>query len=145
MPLRIKRFKLIFILLDPRYFRLYRIIDEAVFDAPSSTKGISRQPKAVFGLENQWRLENWFNFKCIIIIIAFFLWNPSHWGSVLNYDYVLKLIMIIMKSHAWLLWWIVTEISSVLGWIRWRLRLGYPKNWGNSTGFSARSLDTFYG
>ena len=44
------------------------------------------------------------------------IWNPSHWGSVLNYDYVLKLIVIIMKLSAWLLWLTVTEISSVLGW-----------------------------
>ena len=44
------------------------------------------------------------------------IWNASHWGSVLSYDYVLKLIVIIMKLSAWLLWLTVTEISSVLGW-----------------------------
>ena len=51
------------------------------------TKGISEQPKAIFGFGNQWRLGIWFNFKCIINIVASFMWNPSHWGSVLNYDY----------------------------------------------------------
>ena len=68
-----------------------------------STEVISGQPKAILGSENQRRLGSWFNFKFIIIILVFFVWNPSHWGSVLNYDYILKLIVIIMKSSVWLL------------------------------------------
>ena len=87
--------------------------------SPSYSEGISGQPKANIGLENQWRFRSWFNFKCIIssiVVVDFCLWYTSHWGSVLSYDYVLKLIVIIMKPFVWLLWWIVTEISSVLDW-----------------------------
>ena len=110
--------------------------------SPSFTKGISGQLKAIFNLENQWRLRSWINFKCIIIIIAFFVWNPSRWGSVLKYDYVLKLIIIVVELFVWL-WWKRLWPKLVRCWveIRWRLRTGYPKNRRNSAGFLARSLD----
>ena len=72
--------------------------------SPSYSKGISKQPKAIFDFGNQWRLGSWFNFMFIIIIVAPFMLNPSHWGLILNYDYAfLKLFVIIMKSYAWLL------------------------------------------
>ena len=63
-----------------------------------------RAAKGDFWFGNQWRLGSWFNFKCITIIVTSFMWNLSHWGSMLNYDYAFwKLFVIIMKSYAWLL------------------------------------------